>query len=71
MTTIAMVEVPPLAAIEPAKLQVTVPTGDVPELGVQVQPVPVADTKSSPAGTASKTLAVVAAAVPLLVVVIV
>lgn len=66
-----MVDVPPAAAIEPENVQVTVPTGELPEFGMHVHPAPVADTKSNPVGIASETVAVVAAPVPELVVVMV
>lgn len=65
VTTTAMVDVPPAAAIEPpAKLQV-----NSPDALTQVQFGPVADTNVRPAGNWSLTWAVVAAAAPLFVVV--
>jgi hypothetical protein len=71
VTPMLMVFVPPLAAIElPLKVQVTV-TGPVPVVGVQDQFVPAALVRLRPVGTASLTVAAVAAAPPLLVTVIV
>ena len=62
-TTTAIVDVPPLPAIEPPeKLQVTVP-----EAFAHDQLVPIAETNVIPAGRRSWTCAVVAAAEPLFV----
>ena len=62
-----MVDMPPPGAIDPlAKSQVTSPVALA-----QVQLVPLAETNRSEAGSASRTCAVGAAAVPVLVTVIV
>lgn len=70
-TTTAIVDVPPLAAMDPANVQLMVPTGLVPLPGAHVQPVPVAETRFKPGGTASATVALVAARLPMLLTVIV